>query len=197
MKFDSEKMTPEEKASYEDLAKRYGHEDGGEGTTTPAPAAQSNTSTPATTAAPADDGDVYKGLHPTVKAELESLRKFREESEMRELTDVAKKYTLLGKKPEELAPVLKSLKDAGGSAYDDMIGILDANLAAVEKSGVFSEIGKRGGSEVASVNDAWGKLEAAAHEIQKSKPDMRWADAVDAACMAHPELVAEYEKARR
>lgn len=197
MKFDTEKMTPEERASYEDLAKRYGHEDTGAGATTPVPATTVETPAPATPAATTDDGDVYKGLHPAVKAELENLRKFREDSETRELTEVAKKYALLGKKPEELVPVFKSLKAAGGSAYDDMIGVLDANLAVVEKSGVYGEIGKRGSSEISSGDDAWGKLEAAAHEIQKSKPDMRWADAVDAACMAHPELVAEYEKARR
>ena len=40
------------------------------------------------------------------------------------------------------------------------------------------------------------KIEAAAQEIIKSNPGMRWADAVDAACCAHPELVQEYEKSR-
>lgn len=192
MKFDTEKMTPEERERYEDLAKRYGHEDG-EGDSSPAAAAPATAPAPAS---PVDDGDIYKGLHPAVKAELENLRKFREESEDRQYLEIAKRYTLLGKKPEELAPVLKALKAAGGSAYDDMIGLLDSNLAAVEKSGVFSEIGKRG-SEGGSGDNAWGKIEAAAQEIQKSKPDMRWADAVDAACNAHPELVEEYEKNRR
>lgn len=189
MIFDTSKMTPEEKATYEDFAKRFGSE----GTTTPAAPAAAPT-TPAAPAAEPQADDVYKGLHPMVKTELENLRKFREESALRELTEVAKKYTLLGKKPEELAPVLKSLKDAGGTAYADMIGILDSNLATIEKSGVFGEIGKRGNS---STDDAWGKIEAAATEIMKSKADMRWADAIDAACMKHPELVEQYEKARR
>lgn len=94
--------------------------------------------------APTVDGDIYKGLHPVVQEELRKAREFRENVETQQLTEVAKKYALLGKKPEELVPVLKSLKAAGGSAYDDMIGLLDSNLAAVEKSGVFSEIGKRG-----------------------------------------------------
>ena len=100
----------------------------------------------------------------------------------------------MDKKPEELAPVLKSLKNTGGSAYSDMIGVLDASLDAIEKSGTFSEIGKRGES---AVDGAWGKIEAAAQEIMKGKPDMRYADAIDAACIAHPELVQEYEKSRR
>lgn len=189
MIFDTEKMTAEERATFDDLAKRFGSEETEAQPEAPAP------ETPATPAEqqPEAQDEVYKGLHPTVKAELESLRKFRESAEMREYTEIAKKYTLLGKKPEELAPVLKSLKDAGGTAYTDMLGILDSNLAAVEKSGVFDEVGKRGGNDA---NGAWAKIEAAAQEIVKSKPGLSWADAIDTACMKHPELVQEYEKSR-
>lgn len=195
MKFDTSKMTQEEKATYEDLAKRFGSEEAPTPTSAPA-------SAPAAALTTTDQGgnggsgdDVYKGIHPTVKAELENLRKFREEQELRQYTEVAKKYTLLGKKPEELAPVLKSLKDTGGTAYDDMIGILDSNLEAVEKSGAFGEIGKRGSADTG--NDAWSKIEAAAQEVMKSKPDMQYADAIDTACIQHPELLEAYEKSRR
>ncbi len=192
MIFDTSKMTPEERASYEDLAKRFGTEE----THTPAAPTATEPTTPTTESTTAPEGnDVYKGLHPTVAAELENLRKFREAAEDRQYTEIAKKYSLLGKKPEELAPVLKSLKNAGGTAYDDMISLLDSNLAAVEKSGAFSEIGKRGSN--GGADDSWGKIEAAAQEIMKSKPDMRYADAIDAACVAHPDLVQEYEKSRR
>lgn len=184
MNLDTSKMTPEDKATFDEMAKRYAVI---EPAAPAAPAATEPTQQP-------ESDDVFKGLHPAVKAELESLRKFREDSEMRELTEVAKKYTLLGKKPEELAPVLKSLRDAGGSAYSDMISILDSNLEAVEKSGVFSEVGKRGNP---TTDDPWGKIEAAAQEIMKSNSSMRWADAVDAACMKHPDLVEAYEKSRK
>lgn len=187
MKFNTEKMTASEKETYESLVKRYATEE-----TTVAPT--TDTPKPAEPADASGTDDVYKGIHPAVKAELENLRKFREESEARQFNEVAKKYTLLGKKPEELAPLLKSLKDVGGTTYDDMIAMLDANLSAFEKSGVFSEIGKRGSN---STDDAWQQIESAAQEIIKSKPDMHYADAIDAACMAHPELVQEYEKSRR
>ena len=183
MIFDTTKMSAEELAAYNDLAKRFGTEEL-VATSEPAPA-------PAPDVA---EDDVYKGLHPTVKAELESLRKFRAEQEDRQYLEISKKYALLGKKPEELAEVLKSLKSVGGSAYDDMIGLLDSSLSAVEKSGIFDEIGKRGGADTSE--DAWGKIEGYAHEIAKSKPEMSWAQAVDAACEAHPELVQEYEKSR-
>lgn len=89
-----------------------------------------------------DPEDIYKGLHPAVAAELKSLRKARDESEEREITAIAKKYEVIGKKSEELVPTLKSLKAAGGTAYQDMIGVLDMAVEAVEKSGAFTEIGK-------------------------------------------------------
>ncbi len=177
MEFDTSKMTPEEKAQFDDLAKRFGKQE------EPAPAA-------AQAPAAVEDSDVVKGM----KAELEELRKFRETAEDRELDEIAKRYGLIGKKPEELKPVLKSLKAASQEAFDQFVAGLDEAVAVAEKSGTFDEIGKRGGN--ASTEDAWGKIEAAAQEIVKAKPDMKWADAVDAACMAHPELVEAYEKSR-
>ena len=193
MEFDTSRMTPEEKAQFDDFAKRFGVAD-------PAPAGNQPAQP---TAAPADpqpaaDGNVNKGLTlpPEVQTEIEALRKFRQDTEEKELAEVAKRYTIIGKKPEELLPVLKSLKSAGGDAYDQFVAGLDAAVKAVNDSGMFEEVGKRGSGST-STDDAWGKIEAAAHEIQKSKPDMRWPDAVDAACNAHPELVEEYEKSRR
>ena len=131
--------------------------------------------------------------------EIAELRKFRQDAENRELLTVAKKYELLGKKPEELAPVLKSLKDAGGTAYNDMIGVLDANLEAVQKSGAFSEIGKRGGDHshaTTGADDAWSQIEKRAEEIRKSAPTMGYYEAIDQACQQNPELVHEYENDR-
>lgn len=136
--------------------------------------------------------DIYKGMHPVVKAEIERLRKIADAAEAREMHDVAKKYELIGKKAEELAPVLKSLKDAGGNAYDQMISVLDAGLDVVEKSGMFTEIGKRGDGDV----NAWVTIEKHASDIQKSFPSLTREQAIDKACAAHPELVQEYESQR-
>lgn len=185
MKFDVEHMTPEDKAQYEALSKKYGSEDK-PADPTPAPAADP---------APADD-DLYKGLHPDVKAELEALRTFRQESELREMTTVAKKYELLGHKPEDLAAKLVNLRKSGGTAYNDMIAVLDSSLAAVEKSGAFAEIGKSATGSVSGPDQAWNKIEVAAAEIMKSKPGLHYAQAIDEACQLHPELVSEYEKRR-
>ena len=73
-----------------------------------------------------------------------------------------------------------------------MIGILDASLAAVEKSGAFREIGKSG----SGTPDAWAQIEKHADEILKAAPTMTRAQAIDKACDQHPELVAEYEQNR-
>lgn len=137
-------------------------------------------------------------MHPAVAEELKNLRKFREETEDREILAVAKKYELLGKKPEELAPVLKSLKAAGGTAYADMIGVLDANLAVVQASPAFTEIGKRGGTgaPASDADTAWAQIEKKAEEIRKSAPTLTYAQAIDKACEQNPDLVQQYEDNR-
>lgn len=199
MKIDKSKLTPAELAFLQSIEKRYGEEEGAgaEGVTPPA---QNADPTPATgvgkanTPAQGTDGgeDIYKGMHPAVRAELENLKKFREATEERELEDVAKKYEIIGKKKEELVPVLKSLKAAGGTAYTDMIAVLDGAVATVEKSGAFSEIGKSGGAGTTD-GAAWTKAETQAAEIMKSK-NVTKAQALDEVFRNDPELAAECEK---
>ena len=210
MKIDKSKLTPEEVAALEAIEKKAGipDEPPAGGDTPPASApAQEPTPTAKTAPAPApaapvapvgdDSGeDIYKGLHPAVRAELERLRKQADAAEERELQEVAKKYEIIGKKAEELVPMLKSLKAAGGDAYAQMIAVLDASVSAVEKSGIFSEIGKSGGAAASGADSAWAQIEKHAETIQKAAPTMTWAEAVDKACEQHPDLVHEYENGR-
>ena len=207
MKIDKSKLTPEEVAALEAIEKKAGIPDeptvGGDTPPVstpalePAPTAKAAPA-PAPAAPVADDGgeDIYKGLHPAVRAELERLRKQADAAEERELQEVAKKYEIIGKKAEELVPLLKSLKAAGGDAYAQMITVLDASVAAVEKSGIFSEIGKSGGAATSSADGAWAQIEKHAETIQKAAPTLTWAEAVDKACEQHPDLVHEYESGR-
>lgn len=200
MKIDKSKLTPAELAFLQSIEKRYGEEEGAAGAEGVTPPAQNPEGTPATevgksnTPAQGTDGgeDIYKGMHPAVRAELENLKKFREATEERELEDVAKKYEIIGKKKEELVPVLKSLKAAGGTAYTDMIAVLDGAVAAVEKSGAFAEIGKSGGAGTTD-GAAWLKAETQAAEIMKSK-NVTKAQALDEVFQNDPELAAECEK---
>ena len=182
MKFNTENMTPEEKATLEDLQKRFGVEEPAQ----EKPAAE----TPA-----AAQEDVNKGISPELKSEIEELRKFRQQAEERDLSEIAKKYTIIGKKPDELIPTLKSLKAAGGNAYEVFIAGLDSAVDAVEKSGVFNEIGKSGSAGTSG--DPWDKIETLAKGFRESDPKLTYAEAIDKACAQHPELVAEYENSRR
>lgn len=184
MKIDKSKLTPEELATLKEIEKKAGIQD---------ESAPSDVNKSAGNSAeePTEE-DIYKGLHPAVKAELERLRKAADEAEERELNEIAKKYEIIGKKPDELVPMFKNLKAAGGNAYEQMIAILDASVEAVKKSGLFSEVGKRGNGE----SDAWTAIEKHADEIQKSMPNLTRAQAITKACEQHPELVHEYENSR-
>ncbi len=218
LKIDKSKLTEAEKAFLESIEKRYGMEEGAGqpagGAGTPAVnvpvvqplAAQPPAGTvigksvelpaqqqemPAVQQADSAE-DVYKGLHPAVKAELEGLKKFREAAEEREIAAIAKKYEIIGKKSEELVPLLKSLRAAGGTAYNDMIALLDQTVDAVEKSGMFSEIGKSGhGSDEAGAAEA--KVEAIAKGYMEKDPSLDYASAMAKAWEDNPALMDEYE----
>lgn len=203
MRVDKSKMTSAERAFYEDLEKRYGTEDGVQ-VETPAqgtqsvdptitkfvtPPTQAETTQPHTTEP--EGTDIYKGLHPAVRAELEALSKFKADAEERELTEVAKKYEIIGKKPEELVPLFKSLKAAGGTAYNDMIAVLDQTVDTVEKSGVFSEVGKVGHSN--GENTAETKIGVIAKSLMEKDATLSYSQAVAKAWEDNPELLSEYD----
>lgn len=204
LKIDKSKMTPDERAAYEDIIKKYAVDEEVEKKKTP-PAQEDEIDeedetekkkpgckksvTPST-----EEDDIYKGLHPLVKAQMEAFQKRCEDLETSELTEVAKRYEIIGKKPEELVPTLKSLRAAGGTAYDDMISLLDSMVSTVQESGVFSEIGKSRGADDSSGTEAIAKVRAAAAEIKKLRPELTDAQAMDEAFLTHPELINEFDK---
>ncbi len=210
MKIDKSKLTDAERAFLESIEKRCGVEEGdntGNGGAAAAfvSAAQTLVSAEQTvtksapekseeTPAGQEDGqdNIYKGLHPAVRAELEGLKKFREDAEARELTEVAKRYAIIGKTEADLVPLFKSLRAAGGTAYNDMIAVLDQAVATVEKSGAFSEIGKSGHGSGA-VGAAEAKVEAIAKGYMEKDSSLDYASAKAKAWEDNPELMAEYE----
>lgn len=219
MKIDKSKLTDAEKAFLESIEKRYGTEDEkiqsqDNNLTTPAAQAEGvqtesvitksitqteqplqakEQSTLPSNQQVNEPDNIYKGLHPAVAAELEELKKFKQAAEDRELSDIAKKYAIIGKKEEELVPLFKSLKAAGGTAYKDMIAVLDQAVETVEKSGAFSEIGKSGhNSDFGS--EAWAEAEAKAVELRKSKTGLSMAQALDEVFINNPELAKRCEE---
>lgn len=208
---DKSKLTSAERAFLEDIEKRCstnqaaGQEntDSGAGEESGETVAKSTSEAPESNPAPAeppkpepepsDVEDIYKGLHPLVKEEIQSLRKFRKAAEDRELNEIAKRYTIIGKKAEELVPMFKSLKAAGGTAFDDMIAVLDQAVETAENSGAFSEIGKSGHGETTD-GEAWAEADAKAVELMKSKPSLTKNQALDEVLMADPELAKKCEE---
>lgn len=212
IKIDKSRMSAEEKAAYDELIKKYAVETNEDPLEKKAPpksdpiedpdiiddgGAEKKTDTKKSLTPPEQnaDDDIYKGLHPLVREKLEALEKRAEEAEDRELYAVAKKYEILGEKPEELAKSLKALKSAGGTAYNDMIGILDRNVEMVNNSGVFGEIGKSfsGGTATVKKSAAEGKIDTIAKGLIEKDPSMSYNMALAKAWEAHPELMAEYE----
>lgn len=201
MKIDKSKMTPAELAFFESIENRYGSDEGQTpppvapaahaAPAAPAPDVTKSLTPPAAPAAPAAHAaPTYAQLDPNVQAELDALRKFREDSLDRELHEVAKKYAIIGKKEEELFPILKSMKAAGGTAYNDYLAVLDEAVNMANTSAAFSEVGKRGNG---SAPDAWTRAEAKAVELMKSK-NVTKAQALDEVLMNDPALRAECEK---
>ena len=209
LKIDKSKMTPEDAAAYEEMKAKYAVE---VEETEPVDKAATDTEDPdedeleeeeakkkqetKKSAAPQaeeapESDDIYKGMHPALKAELESLRKMRNDYETRELTDIAKKYTVLGKKPEELVPMLKSMRAADQEAYNQMIALLDAQVDAVNASGLFGEIGKSRSGGGDDVEKMWITK---AKKYMETHPDVTMSQAKDAVALEDPELLAKLDQ---
>ncbi len=188
MKIDKSKMTPEELNIFEDFEKRYAQND------EPAPELTPDDSPSFPTLPPENNQ-----LHPEVKKALEEfenikksqlaqIEELKKSLEIERLTSVAKKYEILGKKSDELASKLYELKKSSDTVYNDYVALLDENLAIVEKSGTFTELG----SDNSGPANATEKLEAAASEIAKSQ-NVNTPDSIVKAWESNPELAAAYE----
>ena len=206
MRIDKSRMTPEELAAIEAIEKKYGvAEPEGTGAAGIGDVAKGAEDNPPAGAVPADAAAAAGGnnaeMHPEVKkalADMEAVRKaqtaeideLKKSLEMEKLSAVAKKYEVLGKKADELAPKLYDLRKAGGTAYDDYVGLLDEQITLVEKSGVFGEIG----------TDRSGKLETGdelgnkAAEIRKANAGMSTPEAIAKAFEENPELAERYDR---
>lgn len=128
---------------------------------------------------------------PEFAAALARLENLEKSIDMKEFTEIAKKYAPLGENEDELAKTLYDMKKSNEANYDAYVAVLDKSLDLVNKSGVFTEIGKSTSGTAGTVLD---KVEAAADEIQKSDATITREEAVAKAWIDHPEFVAEYEE---
>ena len=202
MKIDKSVFTPEELAQYEALIAKAkvdpeadpeeaGLTDG-ELSTPPKKKPQENPEGDGPEEKAPEDNVGKKDTSPEMSAALKRLETLEKSIQMKEYTEIAKKYAPLGENVEELAKSLYGMKQTGQENYDAYLSVLDKSLDLVNKSGVFAEIGKI----VAGVgDDVLAKVEAAADDIQKSDTSLDRVQAVAKAWENHPELVAEYERA--
>lgn len=131
-------------------------------------------------------------LHPEVKKALEEMESLKKSIEMKELAGIAKKYAPLGKKEDELAETLYNMKKSSQETYDAYVSVLDQNLELVNKSGIFSEIGKSGrGLAGATVED---KIHNIAKSYTEKDPEMDYTTALLKAWENNPHLMDEYDE---
>ena len=148
-----------------------------------------------------DDADLDKcsdRVKKSILEEMEDLKKniaeLEKQKAMEEMTAVAKKYEPLGKDTDELAETLYELKKTAPKQYDKFIGLLDENLDVINKSGLFTEVGKSGHLGARVESTVHGQIEAKATEIMKSNPGMSIFKAREQAWRESPELAREYEE---
>ena len=134
-----------------------------------------------------------KSADPQLTAALERLETLEKSLAMQEYTEIAKKYAVLGEDEQQLAETLYELKKSNEANYDAYINVLDKSLDLVEKSGIFTEIGKSGAGYGAT-GGTIGKVEAIASEIRKSNPEIGYEQSIAKAWEQNPELIAEYDR---
>ena len=138
-----------------------------------------------------DEVEKSDEVQKALAAALEEMEELKKSMEMKELTNIAKKYSVLGKKEDELAQTLYAMKKSGQDVYDNYIAVLDQSADIVEKSGMFVEIGKS--NRNMGGGNAESRIDSIATEIQKADPAMSRVEAIAKAWEQHPELVEEYE----
>lgn len=194
MKIDKSKMTPAERAMLEEFEKKYGSDSVKEETVQTERKEESKDSFIGQEVEKnkenKQDEDIYKGLNPELVNEIKSLKKYKADKEEQELNEIAKRYEIIGRKPEELVPLFKSLKINGG--YEEMVAILDETVAVLENAGTFDEIGKRG-TDLGSGTEAIAKLKTKASELRKTRPELTEAQAMDEVLLSDDELRAELD----
>lgn len=129
-----------------------------------------------------------------VKNAIAKSEQFIEAQEKKEMVELAKKYEILEQKPDELGAQLYELKKSNQTAFDTCISMLDSQVALIEKSGIFAEIGKSGnaGGHYSGLSGAEAKAEAKAQEIMKAAPNISYTEA-KAMAWDDPAIAAEYE----
>lgn len=184
---DIAKMSAEDAAVFEELKKKYSVAQ--EEEEAPQPEVQKAVEQPTEEMNP----EVRKALNDLKQsqeakdAEIEELKK---SLELSKLVEVAKKYEVIGKNPEELAKKLYDYKQAGGTIFDEMLAIMDEQVNIQAQSPMFHEIGKSTQGEGYTT----GQIQGLASEVAKNNDALSKAESIVKAFETNPAMLAEYEK---
>ena len=188
IKVDKSKMTPEMQAVYDEMVAKNIIVDDDEEVAKAAGEQVEEKNDPAEEqlekSAPVVNPEIEE-LKKSMKAEIEALKKQREAAEDAALMEVAKRYEILGRKPEELVKKFKALKAVSEDLYNDEISALD-ELAKSMESGLFTEIGK--GVHSDNNTSAIKKARTLAEELRKSNPALSSAEALDQVLLSNDDL---------
>lgn len=130
-------------------------------------------------------------MHPEVAKALDEMKAIQKSMEMKEMTEIAKKYTLLGKKEDELAETLYNMKKSSPESYKEYIAVLDQSMELVEKNGLFTEIGKSSKGMAGGTTEA--KIAGIAKSYMEKNPELDYSMAVMKAWENNPDLMAAYD----
>lgn len=184
MRIDKSKMSPGELAFLEEIEKKYSAVE----VTEPAePVITPNN----VVAKNAPQNNAVTQI-PELQDLLEDIHKRLEQQKNVEMVAVAKKYELLGKKPEDLAPILKKVKKSDAKAYEELIAILDQSLDIAKRSNLFSEVGSNANAN-ANGTDSAKIIAKHVSEIRKNRPELSEAEALDMVFQTNPDLIAEFD----
>jgi hypothetical protein len=115
-----------------------------------------------------------------------------EERVSKAFIEQAAEYKHLSTKPEELGKVLKNMSGKLDKEDNEYIAkLLKACDEQIEKSGLFSEIGKTGNDEG---NDVIIKVAAKVEEVRKANPQLTEYQAQALVWKSNPDLYDEYHK---
>lgn len=120
-------------------------------------------------------------MHPDVKKALDEVADLRKSIEIGEMTAIAKKYEIIGKKADELGAKLYELKKAGEQHYNDYVALLDEQVKMQESTGLFKEYGT---SRTGTPTD----LDGMVAELRKADPNLTREQAICKAFETNPNL---------
>lgn len=154
--------------------------------------------------------EILKGLDPAVRDLFEKSRKeaaaanaailkMKEDSDKAEALAKAKELNNIGTPEDQLAESLKVLKSKDEKVFEDVFAILKTANSALANSNFGGAAGSDGAGDNSGIDfekakdAAWGKIEAAAATIAKSK-NVSLESAISLAIQENPTLYTDYMK---